>query len=118
MNATATRSIKTGDTQESCDHCRYFTGHTTWCRMGKTEAQVAKDAAARKTPKAAPRRVDLNTMSAERTAAEVVGRRTRVTLWERGTVYGTITEVRNGRTRLVLSDGATCWGPSGRITVR
>lgn len=66
----------------------------------------------------APRRIDLYTASAERIAREVIGRRTRVKLWARGTVYGTITEVRNGRTRLVLDDGATCWGPSGRITVR
>ena len=70
----------------------------------------------RRSPATAPTRIDLNTASAERRAA-VIGKRTRVKLWERGTVYGTITEVRNGRTRLRLEDGATCWGPSGRITV-
>lgn len=72
---------------------------------------------AKRTPRTPARRVNLYTMSAERIAAEVIGCRTRVTLWERGTEYGTITEVRNGRTRLVMHDGATCWGPSGRVTL-
>lgn len=117
---TPARIVRDGDTEESCYHCRYYTGHTSWCPAGKPEAAAKRAAIAkdRKTPNGTPRRVDLYTMSAERIAAEVIGRRTRVVLWERGAVYGTITEVRNGRTRLVMSDGATCWGPSGRITVR
>lgn len=107
-----------GDTEPSCRFCRYFTGHTSWCPSAPREVADAATARDRKTPKAAPRRVDLNTASRERIAAEVIGRKVRVVLYERGAVYGTVTEVRNGRTRLVFSDGTTSWGPSGRVTVR
>jgi hypothetical protein len=64
------------------------------------------------------RRHDLYTMSAERIAAEVIGRHIRVTTWDRGTEYGVVERVENGRTVVRLADGKWTYGPSGRITVR
>lgn len=113
---TATRTVRPGDTETSCTHCRYFTGHTSWCRMGKAEA--AETAAIEKTVKTVKaRRVDLYTASAERVAAAVIGSVIRVDLWE-GTRYGRVERVEGGRTVVRFPEGTWAYGPSGRVSVR
>jgi hypothetical protein len=37
---TRTRTVHPGDTEPSCYHCRYFTGHAPWCPQG-TDAEGA-----------------------------------------------------------------------------
>jgi hypothetical protein len=36
------RVIHDGDTEESCRHCRYFTGHTSWCPNADTPAAAVE----------------------------------------------------------------------------
>jgi hypothetical protein len=117
---TATRTVRPGDTETSCTHCRYFTGHTTWCRMGKAEA--AETAAIAKTVRTVKaRRVDLYVSS-----TPVVGAVIRTTVnvedgagwWKPEYRYGRIERVENGRTVVRFPDGTWTYGPSGRVSVR
>jgi hypothetical protein len=105
--APVLRTIHPGDTEESCSSCRYFTGHTSWCKIGKAEAVLAAKVAR------PARRVNIYTAP----AASVIGSAVRVNLWE-GARYGTVEAVENGRTVVRFPEGSWAYGPSGRITVR
>jgi RNA polymerase subunit RPABC4/transcription elongation factor Spt4 len=40
MDTTTARVLHDGDTERSCYHCRYFTGHTDWCPAAESETDM------------------------------------------------------------------------------